>query len=141
MSAANKLLGRLDRVRECGTGAWMACCPAHADKSPSLSIRQTGDGTLLVHCFAGCDTGAILKALGLELRDLFPRPLKDRVPPHQRGAHYHACREALRELQRDALLVAIAASDVAAGRPLDNRDLQLLFAAAARARRIAEMVL
>ena len=141
MSAAAKLLGRLQHVSPCGTGAWLACCPGHDDSSPSLSIRETSDGTLLVHCFAGCHTGTILKAIGLDLRDLFPRAVKDRVPPRHRGAHYHAAREALRVLQRDALLVAIAAGDLAAGRVLDGHDIQTLFAVAGRTRRIAELVL
>ena len=37
-------------------------CPAHSDKTPSLSIRQ-GDRGLLVTCFAGCDTNDILREL------------------------------------------------------------------------------
>jgi hypothetical protein len=31
-------------------------CPAHEDRTPSLSLRQLPDGFVLVHCFAGCDT-------------------------------------------------------------------------------------
>jgi DNA primase len=49
-----------------------AHCPAHQDKTPSLSIRETSDGTVLIKCFAGCDARAITAALGLTLRDLFP---------------------------------------------------------------------
>jgi hypothetical protein len=105
-----------------------------------LSVRETSDGTLLVHCFAGCETAAILKALNLELRDLFPRSLKQRSPPYTRRPHYHAVYEAVRTLRRDALIVAIAAGDIAAGRPICERDLQTLFAVASRVRRIAEMV-
>ena len=37
-------------------------CPAHSDKTPSLSIRQ-GDRGLLVTCFAGCDPKDILREL------------------------------------------------------------------------------
>jgi len=40
----------------------MCRCPAHDDGSPSLSIR-VGEKTLLVHCFAGCNSVDILKAL------------------------------------------------------------------------------
>ncbi|MES3093427.1 toprim domain-containing protein [Sphingomonas aerolata] len=48
-------------------GSWhgntaMCRCPAHADGTPSLSIRQ-GDRGLLVTCFAGCDAGDILREL------------------------------------------------------------------------------
>ncbi len=37
-------------------------CPAHDDKSPSLSIRQ-GDRGFLVHCFAGCANIDVLREL------------------------------------------------------------------------------
>ena len=43
-------------------------CPAHDDRSPSLSVSETRDGRVLVHCFAGCsqaDVIAALKARGL----------------------------------------------------------------------------
>ena len=46
---------------------WMANCPAHDDRNPSLSIRER-DGKVLVHCHAGCDQRSViaaLKALGL----------------------------------------------------------------------------
>lgn len=49
-------------------GAW--CCPAHADRSPSLSVTQTGDKVVL-HCHAGCSANAVVEALGLTLGDLF----------------------------------------------------------------------
>lgn len=69
----NALLERLDKVKERGEGSWIACCPAHEDKTPSLSIRETSDGTILVHDFAGCSPVDILSAVGLELKDLFPK--------------------------------------------------------------------
>ena len=39
-------------------GGWMARCPAHDDREPSLSIRDAGDGKVLVRCHAGCDQRA-----------------------------------------------------------------------------------
>lgn len=42
---------------------WMARCPAHDDSTPSLSIRETRDGKLLVHCHAGCEQTAVIVAL------------------------------------------------------------------------------
>lgn len=67
-----KVLGRLDKVKPAGQGRWKACCPAHDDREPSLSIREAGDGKVLVHCWAGCTPTDITAAIGLELRDLFP---------------------------------------------------------------------
>lgn len=60
------------RPRRAGRG-WMARCPAHEDRTPSLSFRATGDGTVLIKCHAGCTTASVLAALGLTFRDLFPR--------------------------------------------------------------------
>jgi DNA primase len=59
-------------LRRYGAG-WLAQCPAHADRSPSLSIREGRDGHVLMHCFAGCETREVLGALGLSFSDLFPR--------------------------------------------------------------------
>lgn len=45
------------------TGAGGMCrCPAHDDRTPSLSVRP-GRSRLLFHCFAGCATREIIKAL------------------------------------------------------------------------------
>ncbi len=41
----------------------LVSCPAHDDAAPSLSIRQTQDGKVLMHCFAGCSFDAVLAAL------------------------------------------------------------------------------
>ncbi len=47
--------------RKAGQG-WMAQCPAHDDRSPSLSIRDAG-GKVLVRCHAGCDQPDVISAL------------------------------------------------------------------------------
>jgi hypothetical protein len=66
------LLSKLDKVKQNGQGKWLACCPAHNDRSPSLAIKQTDDGKLLLHCFSGCQVSEIVTAVGLELSDLMP---------------------------------------------------------------------
>jgi len=48
-----------------GAGGGMCRCPAHDDRVPSLSVRP-GRTHLLLHCFAGCDASAILRALEME---------------------------------------------------------------------------
>jgi hypothetical protein len=63
------ILTRLHRLRRSG-GGWSARCPAHADRNPSLSIREC-DGRILVHCFAGCSVESICEALQIHVRDLF----------------------------------------------------------------------
>ena len=81
MSAAAKILDRLDRVKRTGMGRWIACCPAHDDRRPSLHVRELDDGRVLLHDFGGCDIGAVLAAVGLELRDLFDSPREHFAPP------------------------------------------------------------
>ncbi|MCW5935035.1 MAG: AAA family ATPase [Fimbriimonadia bacterium] len=66
-----RFLNRLHSVKTTGQG-WMARCPAHEDKTPSLSISEGQNGTILIKCFAGCLPEAIMKALGLTLKDLYP---------------------------------------------------------------------
>lgn len=62
---ADQLNARLSR------SGWIARCPAHEDRSPSLSICAR-DEKILLHCFAGCTVEAICAALGLHVSDLFP---------------------------------------------------------------------
>ena len=51
----------------------MAKCPAHEDRTASLSISAGDDGRVLLNCHAGCELDAILRAVHLERRDLFPQ--------------------------------------------------------------------
>jgi putative DNA primase/helicase len=44
-------------------GSWTARCPAHNDRTPSLSIRDVNDGKVLVRCHAGCDQELVIAAL------------------------------------------------------------------------------
>jgi hypothetical protein len=49
----------------------MQRCPAHEDRTASLSLREGDDGRALLYCHAGCDVGDVCAALGLNLSDLF----------------------------------------------------------------------
>ena len=42
---------------------WMAPCPTHEDRDPSLSIRDADDGKVLVYCHAGCDQSLVIGEL------------------------------------------------------------------------------
>jgi len=42
---------------------WMAPCPTHEDRNPSLSITDADDGKILVHCHAGCDQSTVIGEL------------------------------------------------------------------------------
>jgi hypothetical protein len=64
-----------------------ALCPAHEDRSASLSVGTGADERALVYCHRGCTTGEIVAALGLRMRDLFPpehrhaRPIRGAAKP------------------------------------------------------------
>jgi hypothetical protein len=64
------VLAQLKGVRTSLRG-WRACCPAHADSEPSLSIGLGEQGQVLLKCFAGCSLERIVEAMGLTILDLF----------------------------------------------------------------------
>lgn len=66
------ILGQLEKVRETDEG-YQACCPAHDDKTPSLSITQGEDGTILLYCHAGCSIDDICGAMEMKTSELFPQ--------------------------------------------------------------------
>lgn len=78
------LLARFDDVVEQGDG-FLVSCPAHADAKPSLRLSVGQNGKLLVKCRAGCQTGDVLKKLGLsfaDLQDAGESPVRARSTAH-----------------------------------------------------------
>jgi hypothetical protein len=74
-----KLLSRLNAKRS--GKDWTARCPAHDDSKASLSISEAENGSVLMHCFAGCTAQSIVDALGLTMKDLFPAKPARRSKP------------------------------------------------------------
>ena len=50
---------------------WQARCPAHNDHTPSLSISEAKDGTVLLYCHAHCEFSAIVEAAGFKVAQMF----------------------------------------------------------------------
>ncbi|MCL2644312.1 MAG: DNA primase [Betaproteobacteria bacterium] len=123
------LLSRLGKVRPSGTGRWAACCPAHDDRNPSLSIRELDDGRALVHCFAGCQVSDVLAAIGLSLPDLFPERLHEHFAPEHRP---FPAADVLCILSFEVLLVAASGASVMAGEPLSQKEHDRLMLAVER---------
>jgi len=69
MTPTALVLSRLPDAKRNGRG-WVARCPAHDDRRPSLSVAEGDAGGALLHCHAGCAPDAIAAALGLSVRDL-----------------------------------------------------------------------
>ena len=121
------LLSRLEGVRENGRGSgrWSARCPAHNDKTASLSIRLLDDGRILIHCFALCPPADVLAAIGLEFSDLFPPDSRVTDPANPERRPFPAS-DVLRALNREALIVAAAAGFLLEGRPFSDEDRERL---------------
>ena len=129
MSPAEKLLIRLKGVRSIKAGEWKALCPAHPDKSPSLSITQENDRRVLIHCHAECEPLAVLNSVGLEFRDLYEKPLGHHFQPIRQDWHL---RQALAALAFDAAIIVIGTNDVAAGKRLSDKDVTQMAKSAGR---------
>jgi len=71
MTPVELVLSKLPDAKRSGKG-WIARCPAHDDRKPSLSITEGEDGRALVYCHAGCTVEAVLDAMGLKMADLMP---------------------------------------------------------------------
>jgi putative DNA primase/helicase len=85
-------------------GGWIARCPAHEDRKPSLSITEAKGGKVLVRCHAGCEQARVIAALrsrGLWIGNS-PRRFA-RSAPHVAGAH----RQGRDEAQRSKAALAI----------------------------------
>jgi len=70
MKSVDEFLALLEKVKPSGKDRWMALCPAHNDRNPSLSVTALPD-KILVSCQAGCHINAVLAALKVEMSDLF----------------------------------------------------------------------
>lgn len=125
---AGELISCLDKVRRSGRG-WVAQCPAHDDRTPSLSIREGYLG-ILIRCWAGCSLDEICTALGLKPCDLFydtrPDPARIREAHHRRQVKDAAQKAALYRpdvfREAEAITKAVTITDVSAlsGKELDE---------------------
>lgn len=114
----NLILPRLESVRKTGPSSWTARCPAHQDKSPSLSIREAADGRVLIYCFGGCGATDVVLALGLDLADLFPPRQTTTYAPtrvRDRDLPRIPAADALKLLDKEAFYVQLAADALAEG--------------------------
>ena len=125
---AELLLSRLHGVRRTGVDRWLAKCPAHDDKRPSLGVREIDGDRVLVHCWSGCETGDVLAAVGLTFEDLFPKRPTHHAKPEKRWP----APDVLRAVGSEAGIVAVAASTIGNGGSLTVEDRQRARLAASR---------
>lgn len=107
--SAREIVGRL-KGRWSGSSGTCRC-PAHEDRSPSLSVTQTRDGRVLVRCHAGCGQREVIQAL--QILQLWPdgSPVGDpSYPGRMTTPHDYAFRErGEREMRESAQAVWDAA--------------------------------
>lgn len=125
-----EFVSRLNNVKPTGPGRWLASCPAHDDKHPSFNVSTGDDGKILYICRSGCDQQIVLNAMGLKWSDLYPESLK-RIPIHEYRKAFPSA-DVLEALTDEAMLVAVAASNVAAGVQLTEEDLKRVWVAYTR---------
>ncbi len=137
---AAPLIAHLEGVIPSGPGRWHARCPAHDDRSPSLSIRDDGDKVLL-HCFAGCDPSEVLTAVGLAWTDIYPDRDECAYRRPNESARKYARRTlaAADPLEIEREILRIAAADRRAGRPESVEDRARVQVAVLRIREAAEV--
>lgn len=130
-------LSRLSKVRKTGADSWIACCPAHDDKRPSMTIRVLDDGRTLCHCFAGCSFEEILAASGSNISDFFPeKPLYHRAKPLRRP---FPAADVLECLSFESSVLYFAACHMAAGKILPELERERMNLAARRIREAVEI--
>jgi len=52
-------------------------------------VHETADGKVLLHCWGGCETAAIVRHIGLEMHDLFPPSDPPRQGVRPRAKRHH----------------------------------------------------
>jgi hypothetical protein len=125
----NGLLGKLQKVKSRGRDSWVACCPAHDDKSPSLKL-DIKNNKILIKCWSGCSTEDILGAVGMDFHDIMPdKPIYHRSSP---GKPTLYASDALRILKVESMIITLCASDIKHKRPIADEDYQRVLLAMER---------
>jgi hypothetical protein len=136
--SAEKLLALLDKPRRTGAGTWIARCPSHQDRNPSMTIRECDDGRVLLHCFAGCSVHDVLGAVGLDFDALFPpKAIADRVEPLRRP---FPAADVLEAIMFDALTLQQVANEVQRSATVTPHQRALLQGAIARVSAARDLV-
>lgn len=121
MSKLDDFLSRLSKVRKTGKDSYIACCPAHGDQNPSMTVKEGNDGRVLAHCFSQeCSITDIAEAVGLSVSDLMPDNLEyHRMKPMSRVFN---AMDVLCAIRTDLTLMLIVAKDIQRGKVLTSEE-------------------
>lgn len=136
MSAVERLLGRLEGVRRTGVGKWRARCPAHGSRGLTLAIAERDD-RVLIRCHAECETEAVMRAVGLQISDLYEKPLDH---SRERIRRPWSASDVLDVVMIERNVLLIVAADFRERREISEQDWTRLTDCARRLSRLAELV-
>jgi len=129
--SADTLISRLRSVKQTGAGRWMASCPAHEDRRPSLNVAEKSDGRVLLHCFGGCGAADVLVAVGLDWNAVMPERINtlSRESEHRGRKRYRSeprpfnAHDVLACLGTETRIAYIVLHDVIKGIAPSDKDL------------------
>jgi hypothetical protein len=136
MSAIERLLERLEGVRRTGAGKWRARCPAHGSRGLTLAIAERDD-RVLIRCHAECETEAVMRAVGLQMSDLYEKPLNHSL---ERIRRPWSASDVLDIALQEVSVAAIVINDIAERRSVTAIDLNRLLTAGARLTSLNQLV-
>lgn len=121
-----EIISRLSKVKRTGDGKYIACCPVHNDKSPSLGVTKKPDNVILLHCF-GCGAGGvdICNALGIDPSNLFPPTDNPKYEKRKSHSGFSAWL-LLNALRVDLVRLLIISGDLKKANSLPDDDRQFI---------------
>jgi len=133
----NVLLNKLQKVKRTGDGKYMACCPAHQDKTASLVITLSDDNRILINCFAGCDTYSILRSVGLDWDAVMPEKYTGETRKPVKPIIYAT--EGMQLIRFEAQIITYCAFKLKSNATLSTDDLKRLETAMQRINKAMEL--
>lgn len=120
------ILNALQKVKRTGQGRYVALCPVHDDRKPSMAITETAEGGVLIHCFAcGANGADVCGALGIDPSELFPPRLdNDYKNVRKKPSLLFTDRQLLECIEFETLIVALCAKEIVQGKRLNEVDAQ-----------------
>jgi len=130
------ILSRLDGVKEIRANQWVAICPSHDDKHPSLAVKRGDNNCVLIKCWAGCSAVDVVDSIGFDLKDLFEQSIDFRKPSRERL--YPNYKKILQMLRHEVMLLWLIAEDMAAGKIIPAKDIDSVRRAFKNVERVME---
>lgn len=119
---ADPILQSLHKVKQTGEGRWIACCPVHDDKNPSMTITEK-DESVLIYCHScGANGKDVCEALGLDPFILFGKEFK---PGNYKKPKIPAS-DILKVLMGEALFLRVVTNDLLNQKPINNQTSERL---------------